>query len=127
MNEVCKTYRKHALLGFALYAAVAFVAMWLVGKYPLGVWRIPVALAPILPALFIARSIVRMFSSCDELQIRIHFQSLAFAFVGTALLTLTCGFLQEIAGVPIANWAWVWPLMGTLFLVGKLIAKRKYR
>ena len=120
-------YRKQAYLGFAVYTAVALLAMWVVGKYPLGEWRIPVALTPIVPALFVARSIVRGFSSCDELQIRIHFESLAFAFVGTALLTLTFGFLQALAGVPIANWVWVWPLMGTLFLIGKLIAKRKYR
>ena len=79
-----------------------------------------------LPALFIARSIVRMFSSGDELQIKIQMQSLAFAFVGTVLLTLTYGFLQ-MAGVPTANWVWVWPLMGTLLLVGKFIAKSKYQ
>ncbi|HUV96703.1 MAG TPA: hypothetical protein VMV98_04455 [Acidobacteriaceae bacterium] len=68
-----------------------------------------------------------MLSSCNELQIRIHFESLAFAFVGTVLLTLTFGFLQALAGVPTANWVWVWPLMGTLFLIGKRIAKRKYQ
>jgi O-antigen/teichoic acid export membrane protein len=127
MDEICKMYRKQALLGFAVYTAVAFATMWLVEKYPLGAWRIPVALTPIVPALFIACSIVHMFSSGDELQIRIHFESLAFAFVATALLTLTCGFLQGLAGVSIANWAWVWPLMGTLFIIGKPIAKRKYR
>ncbi len=127
MDAVCKVYRKQAFVGFAAYAAVALVAMWVVGKYPLGGWRIPVALTPILPALFIARSFVRGFSSCDEMQIRIQFESLAFAFVGTALLTLTFGFLQALAGVPIANWVWVWPLMGTLFLIGKLVAKRKYQ
>ncbi|HEY5255330.1 MAG TPA: hypothetical protein VIJ53_11805 [Acidobacteriaceae bacterium] len=127
MDKVCKTYKKQVYVGFAVYAAVALVAAWVVGKYPLGEWRILVALTPIVPALFIARSIVRGFSSCDELQIRIHFESLAFAFVGTALVTLTFGFLQALAGVPIANWVWVWPLMGTLFLIGKLIAKRKYQ
>lgn len=127
MDAVCKVYRKQAFVGFVAYAAVALVAMWVVGKYPLGGWRIPVALTPILPALFIARSFVRGFSSCDEMQIRIQFESLAFAFVGTALLTLTFGFLQALAGVPIANWVWVWPLMGTLFLIGKLVAKRKYQ
>jgi|ERR1035437_4729181 hypothetical protein len=127
MDKICKMYRKQALLGFFVYAVVAFAAMWAVGKYPLGQWRIPVALTPIVPALFIARSMVRMISSCDELQIRIHFESLAFAFVGTALLTLTFGFLQGLAGIPTANWIWVWPLMGTLFFIGKRIAKRKYR
>jgi hypothetical protein len=126
MNEASKAYRKQAYIGFALYGACTAVAMWAVLKYPLGIWRLPVAITPMLPALFIARSVVRLFSSCDELQIKIQMQSLAFAFVGTVLLTLTYGFLQ-MAGVPTANWVWVWPLMGTLFIVGKLIAKSKYQ
>jgi hypothetical protein len=126
MNEAAKIYRKQAYIGFALYGACTAIAMWAVLKYPLGIWRLPVAITPMLPALFIARSVVRLFSSCDELQIKIQMQSLAFAFVGTVLLTLTYGFLQ-MAGVPTANWVWVWPLMGTLFIVGKLIAKSKYQ
>ena len=92
MDKVCKTYKKQVYVGFAVYAAVALVAAWVVGKYSLGEWRILVALTPIVPALFIARSFVRGFSTCDELQIRIHFESLAFAFVGTALVTLTLRF-----------------------------------
>ena len=127
MDKVCKTYKKQVYVGFAVYAAVALVAAWVVGKYSLGEWRILVALTPIVPALFIARSFVRGFSSCDELQIRIHFESLAFAFVGTALVTLTSVSYKLLPDVPIANWVWVWPLMGTLFLIGKLIAKRKYQ
>ncbi len=126
MNEVCKVYRKQAYFGFLLYGVVTAASMWAVLKFPLGAWRLPVAITPMLPALFIARSIVRMFSSGDELQIKIQMQSLAFAFVGTVLLTLTYGFLQ-MAGVPTANWVWVWPLMGTLLLVGKFIAKSKYQ
>lgn len=126
MNEASKAYRNQAFIGFFFYGAFTAIAMWAVLKYPLGIWRLPVAITPMLPALFIARSIVRLFSSCDELQIKIQMQSLAFAFVGTVLLTLTYGFLQ-MAGVPTANWVWVWPLMGTLFIVGKLIAKSKYQ
>lgn len=126
MNATCKKYRNQAYVGFLFYGAMTAIAMWAVLRYPLGIWRLPVALTPMLPALFIARSIVRMFSSGDELQIKIHMQSLAFAFVGTVLLTLTYGFLQ-MAGVPTANWVWVWPLMGTLLLVGKRVAKSKYQ
>jgi hypothetical protein len=126
VSELCKKYRNQAYVGFLFYGVMTGIAMWAVLKYPLGIWRLPVALTPMLPALFIARSIVRMFSSGDELQIKIHMQSLAFAFVGTVLLTLTYGFLQ-MAGVPTANWVWVWPLMGTLLLVGKLVAKSKYQ
>jgi hypothetical protein len=126
VNEICKKYKNQAYIGFLLYGVMTAIAMWAVLKYPLGIWRLPVALTPMLPALFIARSIVQMFSSGDELQIKIHMQSLAFAFVGTVLLTLSYGFLQ-MAGVPTANWVWVWPLMGTLLWVGKLVAKSKYQ
>ncbi len=126
MNELCKKYRNQAYVGFLAYGAVTAIAMWAVLKYPLGIWRLPVALAPMVPALFIARSVVRLFSSGDELQIKIQMQSLAFAFVGTVLLTLAYGFLQ-MAGVPTANWVWVWPLMGTLLLIGKLVAKSRYQ
>lgn len=126
MNESCKKYRNQAYIGFVVYGAVTAITMCAVLKYRLGIWRLPVALAPMLPALFIARSVVRLFSSGDELQIKIQMQSLAFAFVGTVLLTLSYGFLQ-MAGVPTANWVWVWPLMGTLLIIGKLIAKRQYR
>jgi hypothetical protein len=126
MNEICKKYRNQAYFGFLIYALVTAVAMWAILKYPLGISRLPIALTPMIPALFIARSIVRMFSSGDELQIKIHLQSLAFAFVGTVLLTLSYGFLQ-MAGVPTANWVWVWPLMGTLLIVGKWIAKSRYQ
>ena len=126
MSEVCRKYPNQAYVGFLFYGAMTAIAMWTVLKYRLGIWRLPVALTPMLPALFIARSIVRMFSSGDELQIKIHMQSLAFAFVGTVLLTLTYGFLQ-MAGVPTANWIWVWPLMGALLLVGKRVAKSKYQ
>jgi hypothetical protein len=126
MDQLCKKYRNQAYVGFLLYGAVTAIAMWAVLKYSLGIWRLPVALTPMVPALFIARSVVRLFSSGDELQIKIQMQSLAFAFVGTVLLTLTYGFLQ-MAGVPTANWIWVWPLMGTLLLIGKLVAKSKYQ
>lgn len=126
MNAICKKYRNQAYVGFVFYGAMTAIAMWTVLKYPLGIWRLPVALTPMLPVLFIAHSIVRMFSSGDELQIKIHMQSLAFAFVGTVLLTLTYGFLQ-MAGVPTANWVWVWPLMGTLLVIGNRVAKSKYQ
>ena len=127
MNDLCKKYRNQAYIGFLLYGVVTAIAAWAVLRYPLGIWRIPLALTPIVPALFTARSMVRMFSSGDELQIRIQFESLAFAFVGTVLLTLTLGFLQALAGIPTPNWVWIWPLMGTLFIIGKVVAKRKYR
>ena len=126
MNDSCKLYRKDSLLALGFYVVVLVLSIEAISKFHLGWWRIPVALAPVLPCLLVVRAMLAFFSRCDELQIRIHLQSLAFAFAGTAILTLTYGFLQNV-GFPDVNWVWVWPIMGSLWMVGQLIAKRKYQ
>ena len=70
MKEICEKYRSQAYFGFLFYGVMTVIAAWAVLKFPLGERRIPVALTPIVPALFIARSIVRLFSIGDELQIK---------------------------------------------------------
>lgn len=126
MNESCKTFRKQGLLALGIYSGVVVVSIWSISRFHLGWWKIPVAITPVFPALLFVRAILDFFSRCDELQMRIHLQALAFAFAGTALLTLTYGFLQNV-GLPTANWVWVWPLMGSLWMAGAAIARRKYR
>ena len=53
-------------------------------------------------------------------------ESLAFGFAGAAALTLTYGFLQN-AGLPEVSWIWVWPVMAVCWIIGSLIARRRYR
>jgi hypothetical protein len=48
MNEICKKYRNQAYFGFLIYALVTAVAMWAILKYPLGIWRLPIALTPMI-------------------------------------------------------------------------------
>lgn len=126
MNESCELYRKRALLALALYAAVLVVSIEIISRFHHGWWRIPVALTPVLPCLLFVRAFVSLMDSFDELQKRIALQALAFAFAATAVLTLTYGFLQNV-GLPEVNWVWVWPLMGSLFMLGQMMAKRQYR
>lgn len=126
MNEACKSFRKEGLLALGLYSVVVAASIWAISKFHLGGWKIPVAITPVFPALLFVRAFLNFLDRCDELQARIHLQAFAFAFAGTAVLSLTYGFLQN-AGFPDANWVWVWPLMGTLWIIGKMIAKRKYQ
>lgn len=126
MNDSSRMFRKEGLLALALYAVTVFLSIWIIQRSHHGWWRIPIAVTPILPCLLFVRALLRFYGRCDELQIRIHLQSLAFAFGGTAILTLTYGFLQN-AGFPDINYVWVWPLMGTLWLIGAAMAKRKYQ
>ena len=80
MNESCQIYRKQSLLALGLYAVVLVLSIGAISKFHLGWWRIPIALTPVLPCLLMVRAMLAFFSRCDELQIRIHLQALAFAF-----------------------------------------------
>lgn len=70
-----------------------------------------------------ARSIRRL----DEMQQRIHLDALALAFAGTGLLATAYGFLVN-AGLPDIDWGEiVWPAMVGLWVIGLIIASRRYR
>lgn len=89
-------------------------------------WRVPLALAPMVPLVFALLAFVRYLDRMDELQRRIQLEALAFAFGGTALLTFGYGFLQ-LVGFPQVSWFFVWPVMGTLWMAGKARADRRYK
>jgi len=53
-------------------------------------------------------------------------ESLMFAFGATAIITFSYGFLQRTAGAPELSYFWVWPVMGSAWLLGSVIAQRRY-
>ena len=126
MDAACKLYRLRALGTLGLYAVVMAISLLVIEKLPLHQWKFAVAVLPIIPALYFVRVFLQFLGTRDELQKQIMLHALAFAFAGTAILTLTFGFLQNV-GLPTPNWVSVWPLMGTLWMIGGALAKRKYR
>jgi hypothetical protein len=63
----------------------------------------------------------------DEMQQRIQLEALSIAFVGTAILCSTYGFLEN-AGLPHVEWGgFIWPVMVLLWAIGTVIACRRYR
>ncbi len=109
------------------YAIVLLVAVTLLNSTNLeSGWRVPLALAPMVPVVFALFAFVRYLGRMDELQRRIQLEALAFAFGGTALLTFGYGFLQ-LVGFPQVSWFFVWPIMGALWIAGKVLANRRYK
>jgi hypothetical protein len=88
--------------------------------------KVPVALVPMLPLVVVALGIMRAIRASDELQARIQFEALAFAFALTAFATFSYGFLELYAGFRHLNMFSVWPVMAVFWIVGKLIAQRRY-
>jgi hypothetical protein len=115
-----------------LCAALAAYLVLLVGSIqllqhaaPPAPWRDLVALAPMLACAGVCWAILRQFRRVDELVRRIQFEALAFAFGGTAMLTFSYGFLEGL-GYPRLSMFAIWPLMAVLWVVGGVIARRRY-
>lgn len=112
---------------FALYAALLVGAAAVErAMEPTGALKLAINLAPMLGAFAAAWAILRGLWRMDEMQRRIQFDAIAISFLGTALITFGWGF-AEGAGLPHLRAFAVWPIMGTLWGIGSLIAIRRYR
>ncbi|MEM7733832.1 MAG: hypothetical protein AAF280_13775 [Pseudomonadota bacterium] len=87
--------------------------------------RILIALLPMLPAVGACTVGVFAIRSLDEMQRRLQFEALALAFVGTAFITFSYGFLEGIGFSRLSMFV-VWPIMGTLWFIGVMIGRVRF-
>ena len=104
---------------------LAWSLNWL-QAHPDSSWRYPVALAPMLPGVFIAFGIVRAIRKLDELAQKILVEGMVVSFVFTLVLTLSLGLLG-MADFPQPNAAYISLFMVVMWLVGKLFITGKYQ
>ena len=89
-------------------------------------WRDLIALSPMIPAAATAWIVLRELRRMDELQRRIQLEALGFSFAGTAILTFSYGFLEGL-GYPRLSMFTVWPVLAVLWVVGLVVARRRYQ
>lgn len=126
MNKVHKRYTIEFSAALLAYMVVLVGSIKLLGTYGETAWRYPLALSPVVPAGTALIAFIRFFRRVDELEQRMYLEGFAFAFGASALTTFAYGFLEG-AGFPHLNWTFVWPVMGTFWGVGNLLARRRYR
>ena len=126
MQDVKRQYYKRMGLGLLAYSVLLLASIQLTSAYPDALWRFPVALAPMAPFVYGIFACVRYVQSIDEFQRIVALEALAIAFGGTAAVTFGYGFL-ELAGLPHVNWTFVWVVMGVCWLLGDVVAHRRYR
>jgi hypothetical protein len=113
------------LIPLVIYIGLlAWSLNWL-QSHPDSAWRYAVALAPLLPGIFIALGIVQAIRKLDELAQKVLLEGLAISFAFTLVLTLSLGLLG-MAGLPQPNAAYIAFFMIVMWLVGKLFFSRKY-
>ena len=126
MNQVHRRYAIEFSAALLFYTIVLVGSIKLLGSYGETAWRYPLALFPVLPASAALVAFLRFFRGVDEMEQRMHLESLAFAFGASALATFAYGFLEG-AGFPHLNWTFVWPVMAMCWGVGNVLARNRYR
>jgi hypothetical protein len=84
-----------------------------------------IAVVPVIPTLLGLVAILRAIRRMDELQRRIHFEAVVFAFAATAMLTFTYGLLENVL-FPRISLTWILPVMVVLWTLGQALARRRY-
>jgi lysylphosphatidylglycerol synthetase-like protein (DUF2156 family) len=112
---------------FVLYAVLLVGANAIErASSPIGNAKLIINLIPMIGMIAAAWAIMRGLWRMDEMQRRIQFDAIAISFLGTALITFGWGF-AEGAGLPHLRAFAVWPIMGTLWGLGMVVAQRRYR
>ncbi|HET7569990.1 MAG TPA: hypothetical protein VFK96_05320 [Gammaproteobacteria bacterium] len=122
--------RRHKIelsVSLVLYAIVLVGSIEFLKQEPPAAARIALALAPVVPIVLVIWSSFRHITSVDELQRRIHTESLAIAAGGTAFFGLTYSFLEGDAGFPHLPAWWAWVSIGFIWAVASLVLRRHYR
>ena len=123
-----KKYRYLLEFGCALvlYLLVLFFSISYLKKDNISdTQQIIITLLPIFPIALIIFIVLRQFSRLDELQLRIQLSAIAFAFLGTAFISFSYGFLENI-GFPKLTMFIVWPMMGTFWSMSTIIGSWYY-
>lgn len=121
-----KRFVIHFSLAITAYVIAVAVSSLTQVMLPEGIARTLCALLPIAPMIVVAITVIRQVRQLDELARVIHLEALALAFVGTALITFSYGFL-ETAGFPRLSMFFVWPLLAALWGFGAWLGWRRYR
>jgi len=114
------------LVPMALYVAVLVPSLQFLKIHPDSPWRVPVAVAPVVPIAFVVLASIRRVRKMDELAQRKYLEAGAFAYPAMIVLSITYGFLQNV-GLPAVNWMYVGVAMFFLFGVGQALAWLRYR
>jgi len=126
---VNKTRRYQAELAVSLliYFVLVFGSNWLLRLLnPEGAVKYAIAVLPMFGVIAMAAAILRHVRRMDELQQRASLEALAFAFSASAFGFFAWGF-AETAGAPRLPTFATWPIMAALWIIGGLLAHRRYR
>lgn len=109
-----------------LYPALLLGSLALLQGHRLGVWRLPVAVVPVLPLLLVGVAVGRYLARADELERRIQLEAIAVGFFAMAGMAATSLFLQTDRLGTLPQWL-IFVLGCGTWLVASLVLRLRYR
>lgn len=110
-----------------MYAALLLISISVLSAEPElpDALRAAIALIPVPAAIAIILVAIGEFLASDELQQRVQMVGLAFAFLGTLLVSFSWGFLEGIGYERLSGFV-VFGMLGAFYGAGLLVAQRRY-
>jgi len=115
------------LLWAVIYCSVTYGSVYVLKNYDIGGVgaRTLIALLPMLPIVWVGMLTMKHVRQLDELQRKIQMEAVAFSAMTTALLTCSYGFMEGV-GYPELDTIWILPMLSVLWVVGQILARRRY-
>ena len=129
MDAVTKRYLRefiYSMVAYVLTLIPSIAVVNFLADNPPNAASIIVALAPVIPVIFMIFFFLRYLSRIDELQQRIQLLAIGFAAGTTSMLTFSYGFLENL-GFPSISVMWVFPIMVFLWGIGLAFISRRYQ
>lgn len=125
MDKASINYGTRFAFGMGGYAMLLVVGIIVVQGIPDSPWRYLVMALPVPALIWVVVSVGLYLRDADELQAKILLESLGIGFAGGSLITFTWGLMQAV-GAPEVNWMLVFPVYAACWLIGRLVAGRRY-
>ncbi|KAA5804602.1 hypothetical protein F1654_00915 [Alkalicaulis satelles] len=128
MTPAAKRYSMRFIALMMIYSlAVVGVTYFLRQLDPSGPVRVMLALAPVLPALLALREFIIFWRAMDEVQARIHAESLLIAAGVVSFASFSWGFLESWADAPAISVIYVLPAMALVWGVAVIFVSRRFK
>ena len=126
-DKAKKHHQRQVVVAMAVYCVALIASGHYLNLNPPQGLKLLLAVLPTLPVIWVMLSVIRYLSQTDELQRRVHLESLAIAAGVTALLTLTYGFLEAFAGLPHIEAWWTFVVIDLVWAGTGCVLWRRYK
>jgi len=120
-----KKYMQEIIPATVIYLLMVAGTRYLLKGNEATMWAYPLALSPLIPAYFIARSLVNFVKRSDELIQKLHGDSAIITLLIVIFSGFAYGFLTKV-GLPQPDIFWAATLICPLYFIILALLHRKY-